>query len=112
MVKGIGPVSSAERMAICCSKETPPKNVAPPPLEEQEEINPTDLDNAVEAVQKVSLIFDRKLEFSIHEDTNRVIVKVINMETGEVIREIPPEKIVELVAKMDSYLGLLIDEIV
>jgi flagellar protein FlaG len=48
----------------------------------------------------------------IHEDTNRVIVKVINNETGEVIREIPPEKIVELVAKMNTYLGLLIDETV
>jgi flagellar protein FlaG len=110
-MKGIGPVSSAERMVIS-SPKTPTRNITPPPSEEQEEITRADLENAVEALHKVSMIFDRKLEFMIHEDTNRVIVKVINNETGEVIREIPPEKIVELVAKMNTYLGLLIDETV
>ena len=38
------------------------------------------------------------------------MVKVINSETNEVIREIPPEKILDLVAKMWELAGILVDE--
>lgn len=50
------------------------------------------------------------LEMKIHEKTNQVIVKVMNRDTGEVIREIPPEKMQDLVAKMIEIAGLLVDE--
>ena len=86
-MKGIGPVSSAERMVIS-SPKTPTRNITPPPSEEQEEIARADLEKAVEAVQKVSLIFDRKLEFMIHEDATASSSSV-NNETGEVIRRSP-----------------------
>ena len=37
------------------------------------------------------------------------MVKVINEETGEIIREIPPEKILDMVAKMWELAGILVD---
>ena len=49
-------------------------------------------------------------EYSIHEGTKEIMVKVINRETKEVIREIPPEKILDLVAKMWEISGILVDE--
>ncbi len=49
-------------------------------------------------------------EFSIHEKTNAIMVKVINKETKELIREIPPEKILDLVAKMWELAGIIVDE--
>lgn len=50
------------------------------------------------------------LEFSIHEKTGNIMVKVMETETGTVIREIPPEKMLDLVAKLWELAGIFIDE--
>ena len=49
-------------------------------------------------------------EFSYHEPTKRVSIKLIDSETKEVIREIPPEDTLEMVAKRWELAGLLVDE--
>jgi len=46
----------------------------------------------------------------VDEDTKRVIVKVIDTKTDKVIKEIPPEQIVQLAAKIQEMIGLLVDE--
>jgi flagellar protein FlaG len=50
------------------------------------------------------------LEISVHEKTHDIMVKVLNKDTGELIREIPPEKTLDLVAKMMEIAGILVDE--
>jgi flagellar protein FlaG len=49
-------------------------------------------------------------EFSIHKQTKQILVKVLDKDTGETIREIPPEKTLDMVAKMWELAGLLVDE--
>ena len=44
------------------------------------------------------------------EETNRVSIKVINEDTDEVIREIPPEKSLDMLQKMWEMAGILVDE--
>ena len=51
-----------------------------------------------------------KCEFSYHEETKRVSIKVIDAETEEVIREIPPEETLEMLSKMWELAGLMVDE--
>jgi len=65
---------------------------------------------AVDSLKQTAMIFNKGLDFSIHEETERLIVRVIDKETNEVIREIPPEKILDIVAQVDKLLGLIIDE--
>lgn len=50
------------------------------------------------------------LEISVHEKTHDIMVKVLNKDTGELIREIPREKTLDLVAKMMELAGILVDE--
>ncbi|WP_405173422.1 flagellar protein FlaG [Paenibacillus sp. FSL H8-0260] len=50
------------------------------------------------------------LQISIHEKTHDIMVKVLNKDTGELIREVPPEKTLDLVANMMEIAGILIDE--
>jgi flagellar protein FlaG len=67
----------------------------------------------VEAIEKVNKAIDgpdQRLQFSIHKATHEIMVKVINNDTGEVIREIPSEKVLDMVAKMSDKTGILIDE--
>lgn len=49
-------------------------------------------------------------QFSYHEETNRIAIKVLDQETGEVIREIPPEKTLDMIAKSLELAGILVDE--
>ncbi|HOA97185.1 MAG TPA: flagellar protein FlaG [Acetivibrio saccincola] len=66
--------------------------------------------DAIEKANKAIIGARTQLEFSIHEGTKEILVKVINTETKEVIREIPSEKILDMVAKMWELAGILVDE--
>ncbi len=48
--------------------------------------------------------------FGIHEETNRVTIKIIDKESKEVLKEVPPEKTLEMIAKIWEFAGLLVDE--
>lgn len=48
--------------------------------------------------------------FGIHEDTNRVTIKILDKSTKEVIKELPPEKTLDMIAKVWELAGLLVDE--
>lgn len=49
-------------------------------------------------------------QYGIHEETQRVTLKIVDKETKEVIKELPPEKTLEMIAKVWEMAGLLIDE--
>ena len=66
--------------------------------------------DAIERANKSLAGTNRKFEISVHEKTNDIMVKVINTESNEVIREIPPEKILDLVAKLWELAGIIVDE--
>ena len=50
------------------------------------------------------------LKFELHEELDEYYVKVINLKTDEVIREIPPKKMLDMYAAMAEFMGLLVDE--
>ncbi|HHW01024.1 MAG TPA: flagellar protein FlaG [Clostridiaceae bacterium] len=67
----------------------------------------------IEAIEKANKVFEgvyRRFEFSVHEKTKEIMVKVIDSATDEVIREIPPEKILDLVATIWEMVGIIVDE--
>ncbi len=48
--------------------------------------------------------------FGIHEDTNRVTIKIIDKDTKETIKEFPPEKTLDMIARLWEMAGILVDE--
>lgn len=48
--------------------------------------------------------------FGIHEATNRLTIKIVDKDTKEVIRELPPEKTLDMIAKVWELAGIIIDE--
>ena len=63
----------------------------------------------IEKTNKEFIVYDRKFEFSIHEATKQIMVKIIDVNTDEVIREIPPEKILDIVASIWEVAGIIVD---
>lgn len=64
-----------------------------------------------DAVRSANRRMDRtRCEYSYHKATKRVSIKVIDDDTDEVIREIPPEKSLDMLQKMWEMAGILVDE--
>jgi flagellar protein FlaG len=68
------------------------------------------INEALERANRAITGSDRKFERSVHEKTRDIMVKVVDTVTNETIREIPPKKIVDLVASLCEIAGILFDE--
>ena len=68
-----------------------------------------------EKVRKAVETLNKKMSnseavFGFHEDTNRVTIKIVDKSTKEVIKELPPEKTLDMIARVWEMAGILIDE--
>ena len=68
-----------------------------------------------EQIRKAVEQINRKMEnsaavFGYHEATNRITIKIVDKETKEVIKEFPPEKTLDMIAKAWELAGILVDE--
>lgn len=50
------------------------------------------------------------LQFSIHKESSHIIVKIVDSQTKEVIKEIPPEKMLDILSSLSKSTGLFIDQ--
>lgn len=50
-----------------------------------------------------------RLNFSLREDPNAVVVQVTDRESGELVKQFPPEEVLDLRKKLDELVGLLFD---
>lgn len=48
--------------------------------------------------------------YGIHEGTNRVTIKIVDKQTKEVIKELPPEKTLDMISRVWEMAGMLVDE--
>lgn len=53
---------------------------------------------------------DNRLEFQLHEKSNRFMVKLIDKKTDKVIKEIPSEEFLDLVGRIEEFMGVFVDE--
>ena len=67
-----------------------------------------------EKIQKIAEAMDsyvssiqRELQIQVHGKTGNIMVKVISKEDGKTIREIPPEELLNLAARMEELSGVL-----
>ena len=101
-------LADGHRLAIEGGSNLPQRSDAAGPLEEVDrrairEIRELDGDElherAEEAAEELNgsqQLFRSELEFEVHEESGRTIIRVSNPETEEVIREVPPEEIIRL----------------
>lgn len=78
-------------------------------IDDQKDVNLDKLKKVMEkAVASLPHYSDAK--FGIHEKTNRIVIKLVDRDTQEVIKEIPPEKTLDLLAKRMELAGVLVDQ--
>lgn len=102
----------------------PQERPAPVSSQEQKEDKATkqasksesDVIKAADAMNETMKIYNYHLEFKPHKASGKMQVKVIDTDTNKVIREIPPESLLECSARIREFLdhmaGILVDETV
>jgi len=76
----------------------------------EEETISRKIKDAVDKVNQKIVPSKTRCEFSYHEETNRISIKVIDQATEETIKEIPAEETLDMLARIWEFSGLLVDE--
>lgn len=78
--------------------------------QKEEETVSSKIKDAVDKVNQKIVPTKTRCEFSYHEDTNRISIKVIDQATEETIKEIPAEETLDMLSRIWELAGLLVDE--
>jgi len=74
-----------------------------------------EVEKAAEVMNETMKIYNYHLEFKPHKASGKMQVRVVDTDTDKVIREIPPEAILDCSARirelLDHMAGILVDEI-
>jgi flagellar protein FlaG len=69
-----------------------------------------EIEDAVMKLNDTAEAMQLSLRFLMHRDSERWMVQVVDIRHDEIVREIPPEKILNVVAQIQSLIGVLLDE--
>jgi flagellar protein FlaG len=102
------PPSGSSKMAITAGNDAPADGKAlPPPASKG-----PDLEAIAQQLNVASQSIGRDLRFQVNLETGRSVIHVLDRDTGEVIRQIPPEKAAAYVATDGAVSLQLYDEMV
>ena len=77
------------------------------------EANKAETEASARELQRLSdLVTGHKLQFNVNQELDKVVVRVVDTSTNEVIREIPSEDLQRIQAKMKHAIGVLFDEMI
>lgn len=62
------------------------------------------------AVKEINKKTNTEAVFGIHDETNRVMIKIVDKDSKKVIKEYPPEETLDMIAKVWEMAGILVDE--
>lgn len=107
-INSISPLENSVDSARAKPEKAVPQQKEPIPKETHEtEVSPSLLD---QVRQNINIMHNVNLQFSVHKATGRTMVKVTDQDSGKLIREIPPEQVLDLAAKIDDMIGILFNK--
>jgi flagellar protein FlaG len=100
-----------DRTAATAAASASPKLAsvaADPSRDENNDPDPVTLGKAVDRLNDTMRAKAQGLEFMIDTDSKRLVVKVVDQQTKEVIRQVPSQEVLEIAKALDRAQGLLI----
>lgn len=74
----------------------------------QVELTPGDVPKIIDKMNETFRIFNHTMRFRV--DDGKIHVKLIDVTSGEVVREIPPDKLLDTFRRVKDFIGLIVDE--
>jgi len=79
---------------------------------QQQPLEREQLEEMAQQLQDFMGEMNRSLQFKVDEDSGRDVIKVLDKNSGEVIKQYPSEEVLSLVSKLSESAGILIDQTV
>lgn len=105
-VQSVDKVDAATRVVENAGEKGQNGNMGQRP---EQPVGDEQIKKAVEQMNK-SMMAHSEAIFGIHEGTNRVTIKIVDRDTKKVLKEVPPEKTLDMIAKVWEMAGILVDE--
>lgn len=102
--RGIAPTEPVRLVEKVALKEGEPGE------EVQRELSRSTMEKYIEKLNQAVELAEKSLRFTLHEESERMQVLVVDTETQEVIKEIPPEKVLDVIGRIREMVGILLDE--
>ena len=112
-VQAMSAAPARNQTESAASVETRPENVQQNAnTQEQAQRVPSagELQKALEEVEKAVAPMAQSLQFSLDKDSGKTVVKVMDTDTNEVIRQIPSEEVLAISKAVDKLKGLLLKQ--
>lgn len=77
---------------------------------EKDELGREQLEKMAQQLQDFMGEMNRSLQFQVDEESGRDVIKVVDKNSGELIKQYPSEEVLSLVAKLSETAGFLIDQ--
>ena len=85
--------------------------------QEKQDMQDMQMPGTPEHLKKMIAEMNRKISnrneeavFGVHEKTNRIMIKILDKDTKEVVKEFPPEKTLDMIASIWEMAGILVDQ--
>lgn len=72
--------------------------------------NPKDVKKMTEAMNEFVSGINANIRFKVHQQTNELMVQVVDQTNNRIIKEFPSHEFLDTVAAIRSYVGMLLDE--
>lgn len=109
-VSGVRNQISTQEVSIADTSVSKSEGITPDTRDEQQEFNKDQVQQAVNKMNRTMETYSTELRFQLHEKSGEYIVELINTKDNSVIREIPPERVLNMVAYFKEMLGLVVDK--
>ncbi len=77
--------------------------------QEKRDVKPEELQRLIEEVKKKFDMLSKYLKIDIDQELEIPVVKIMEKDTNRVIRQIPPDYLLELMKRIDQLLGMLME---
>ncbi len=74
------------------------------------ELSKDEIGQLTKKMSRLVELINRDIKFKMHEKTERLMVQVVDSRDGTVLKEFPPHELLDVIAKIEEYVGILLDK--
>lgn len=104
------PLAEQKNVARSVSNEVATPMSSPAPSELSRQVPKEFIEEAVKKVNEFVKPINNSLSFNLDEESGQTIIKVVDLATQEVIRQIPSEEMLAIAKALDTMKGLLVQQ--
>lgn len=103
-------MSNIGQNAVKSEFQPMPDKVQAVDFKDKKQIGKDEATNITEQMNKFMQLVNSDIQFEMHEGTKQLMVRMVDSTDGTVLKEFPPHELLDTMARIREYVGLLLDK--